>query len=180
VIRNAAARPLSSPLEEYLGDLEKRNRTGRNGRGARQLKMRVGTWLSMSPPIRLLPRGPGKEISQDFQQTMVSFLNWLERVGRIKGNPLKFVEKIDERGQSKRVRRAFTDDELRRLVAGSGRRGIVYFTAARTGLRQEELRQLIWEDVGLMRRFPMCGCGLSAPRIKRRNWFRWSLKSPKL
>jgi integrase len=78
---------------------------------------------------------------------MVSFLNWMERVGRIKGNPLKFVGKIDERGQSKRTRRAFTDDELRRLVAGSKHRGIVYFAAARTGLRQEELRQLIWEDL---------------------------------
>ncbi len=53
-----------------------------------------------------------------YLQAMVSFLNWLERVGRIKVNPLKFVGKIDERGQSKRIRRAFTDDELRRLVAG--------------------------------------------------------------
>ena len=74
-----------------------------------------------------------------YLQGMVSFLNWLERVGRIKANPLKFVGKVDERGQKKRVRRAFTDDELRKLIEGSGSRGIIYFTAARTGLRQEEL-----------------------------------------
>jgi integrase len=84
-----------------------------------------------------------------YLQAMVSFLNWLERAGRIKGNPLKFVAKIDERGQSKRVRRAFKDHELRRLVEGAGARGIVYFTAARTGLRQEELLQLTWGDVQL-------------------------------
>jgi integrase len=84
-----------------------------------------------------------------YLQAMVSFLNWLERAGRIKGNPLKFVAKIDERGQTKRVRRAFTDAELRCLVDGAGPCGIVYFTAARTGLRQEELRQLIWSDVQL-------------------------------
>jgi integrase len=74
---------------------------------------------------------------------MFSFLNWMESVGRIKANPLKYVGKVDERGQKKRVRRAFTDEELRKLIDGSGSRGIIYFTAARTGLRQEELRQLV-------------------------------------
>jgi len=34
-------------------------------------------------------------------------------------------------------------------VEGSGPRGIIYLTAARTGLRQEELRQLTWEDLSL-------------------------------
>jgi integrase len=85
---------------------------------------------------------------------MVSFLNWMERMGRIKSNPLKFVGNVDERGQKKRVRRAFTDDELRKLIAGSGPRGIIYFTAARTGLRQEELRQRVWGDARLDGKIP--------------------------
>ena len=34
-------------------------------------------------------------------------------------------------------------------MAGSGPRGIVYLVAARTGLRQDELRQLTWEDLRL-------------------------------
>jgi hypothetical protein len=62
---------------------------------------------------------------------MISLLNWMERVGRIKANPLKNVSRADERGKQKRVRRAFTDEELRKLVAGSEDRGIIYFTAAR-------------------------------------------------
>jgi integrase len=82
-----------------------------------------------------------------YLQGMVSFLNWMERVGRIKNNPLKHVPKVDERGQRRRVRRAFTDSELRKLVQESGPRGIIYLTAARTGLRQEELRQLTWGDL---------------------------------
>jgi integrase len=77
---------------------------------------------------------------------MVSFLNWMERNGRIKFNPLKTVRKVDERGQKTWGRRAFTDDELIKLIAGSGPRGIIYYTAARTGLRCEELRQLTWGD----------------------------------
>ena len=80
---------------------------------------------------------------------MISLLNWMERVGRIKTNPLKNVGKADERGKQKRVRRAFTDEELRKLVAGSEDRGIIYFTAARTGLRQEELKQMKWGDLRL-------------------------------
>ena len=89
-----------------------------------------------------------------YLQGMVSFLNWMERVGRIKFNPLKYVGKVDERGQKKRVRRAFTDEELARLITGSGPRGIIYFVAARTGLRQEELRQLQWGDVRLETQIP--------------------------
>ena len=34
-------------------------------------------------------------------------------------------------------------------MQGSGPRGIIYLMAARTGLRQEELRQLTWADVNL-------------------------------
>ena len=84
-----------------------------------------------------------------YLQGMVSFLNWMERSGRVKANPLKHVCKTDERGQRRRPRRAFTDEELRKLVEGSGPRGIIYLTAARTGLWQEELRQLAWADLSL-------------------------------
>ena len=166
VIRDAALRPLSAHLGDYLADLEKRNRAGRNGRGGRQLKMRVSTLINecrwnvayhIDADSFIGWRSHQKKSARTlnhYLQAMVSFLNWLERMGRIKANPLKFVRKIDERGQSKRVRRAFTDDELRQLVIGSDWRGLVYFTAARTGLRREELRQLIWDDVRLEESVP--------------------------
>jgi integrase len=94
-------------------------------------------------------RQEGPRTLNHYLQGMVSFLNWLERVGRIKANPLKYVGKVEERGQRRRVRRAFTDEELCKLVQNSGPRGVIYFMAARTGLRQEELRQLTWADVNL-------------------------------
>lgn len=166
VMRNAARMPLAAHLEDYLADLEKRNRAGRKGRGGRQLKMRVTTLLDECNwkvacninadsfiAWRTRQEKSARTLNHYFQ-AVVSFLNWLERMGRIKGNPLKHVDKIDERGQSKRTRRAFADDELRRLVAGSDWRGLVYFTAARTGLRQEELRQLLWGDVRLEEAVP--------------------------
>ena len=68
---------------------------------------------------------------------------------RIKANPLKNAARADGRGKQMRMRRALTDDELRKLVANSEDRGIIYFTAARTGLRQEELKQATWGDMHL-------------------------------
>jgi integrase len=165
--RDAAQCPLVEHLNDYEADLVTRGRAGRGGRGARLLKARL---------IRLMSRAGWKyagQITADsfigwrnnqtkmaartknhYLQGMVSFLNWMERVGRIKSNPLKFVGKVDERGQKKRVRRSLTDDELQKIIGGSGPRGVIYFTAARTGLRQEELKQLQWSDVLLEAQIP--------------------------
>jgi len=161
LIRNAARQALADHLNDYEMDLVRRARAGRGGRGARLLKSRIlrlmnecGWKLPGSVTAdsfvawRNRQSGAARTLNH-YLQGMVSFLNWLERSGRIQANPLKFVGKVDERGQKKRVRRAFTDDELRKLIEGSGPRGIIYFTAARSGLRQEELKQLKWCEIDL-------------------------------
>jgi len=159
VARDAAKKPLKEHLDDYVADLERRARSGRGGRGARLLKGRIVRLMDdcgWKLAFQITPdsftswrkqRSESARTLNHYLQGMVSFLNWLERVERIKTNPLKHVPKVDERGQRRRVRRAFTDEELRKLVLGSGRRGIIYLTAARTGLRQEELRQLTWGDL---------------------------------
>jgi integrase len=161
IIRDSAKKALKEHLDEYIGDLERRGRAGRGGRGGRLLKARVVRlihdcgWLL---PVQVTPdsfttwrklRSDSARTLNHYLQGMVSFLNWMERVGRVKANPLKHVAKVDERGQRRRTRRAFTDEELYKLVNGSGPRGIIYLTAGRTGLRQEELRQLTWADLSL-------------------------------
>src|ERR1035441_8068558 len=161
VIRDAARKPLKEHLGDYVADLETRGRCGRGRRGARLLKGRILRLMDncgWKVAVQVTPdsftswrnqRQDGPRTLNHYLQGMVSFLNWLERVGRIKANPLKHVGKVEERGQRRRERRAFTDEELVKLITGSGPRGIIYFTAARTGLRQEELRQLQWGDVRL-------------------------------
>ena len=161
LIRNAAQRSLADHMNDYEADLVKRERAGRGGRGASLLKGRILRLIGecgWKSPANVTAdsfvawrngQNAAVRTLNHYLQGMISFLNWMERVGRIKANPLKFVGKVDERGQKKRVRRAFTDEELQKLVQGSGPRGIIYFTAARTGLRQEELRQLKWGEINL-------------------------------
>ncbi|WP_425503939.1 tyrosine-type recombinase/integrase [Cerasicoccus frondis] len=47
------------------------------------------------------------------------------------------------------MRRAFTPEEFTRLLEVSGRRKLLYQTAAYTGLRRGEIAQLDWQDVHL-------------------------------
>jgi len=161
VVRDAAQKPLLDHLSDYEADLVMRNRAGRGGRGARLLKSRITRLVQDARWQRLADitadsfinwrkeQTHGPRTLNHYLQGMISFLNWLERGERIKFNPLKNVAKVVERGQKKRQRRAFTDEELRKLVARSGERGLIYFTAARTGLRWDELRQLKWNEVKL-------------------------------
>ena len=160
-VRDSARKPLAAHLDDYVADLAARGRNGRGGRGAQLVASRIKALLqacdwqvpcNVTADSFIVWRNRqtcSPRTLNHYLQGMISLLNWMERVGRIKTNPLKNVSRADERGKQKRVRRAFTDEELRKLVAGSEDRGIIYFTAARTGLRQEELKQMKWGDLHL-------------------------------
>ena len=78
----------------------------------------------------------------------VTFLNWITKQEKLLVNPLAKVSKLREKGRETRVRRAFSDSELKRLFAASPPyRTIAYLTAARTGLRLGELASLKWADI---------------------------------
>jgi integrase len=160
-VRASAKKPLTAHLDDYVADLAARGRNGRGGRGARLVASRIKVLLqecdwqvpwNVTADSFIVWRNRqscSPRTLNHYLQGMISLLNWMEKVARIKTNPLKNVARADERGKQKRVRRAFTDEELRKLVGGSEDRGIIYFTAARTGLRQEELKQLTWGDLFL-------------------------------
>ncbi|MBU6402136.1 MAG: site-specific integrase, partial [Verrucomicrobia bacterium] len=71
------------------------------------------------------------------------------RQGRMPSNPLQAVEKGRVQGREVRRRRAYTDDELQRLLAVAGKRRPVYLTAVLTGIRHGELKALRWGDFDL-------------------------------
>jgi len=78
-----------------------------------------------------------------------TLLGWMLRRDLLLKNPLQNVQKIDTRGRETFKRRAFGDDELRRLLDISGKRRLVYLLAACSGLRYKELRFLRASDFEL-------------------------------
>jgi len=69
--------------------------------------------------------------------------------GRVAENPLRNVSHADVRGKQQR-RRAFTDEELDRLLAVAPPQvRLLYLAAAFTGLRVGELQQVVWSDIQL-------------------------------
>ena len=89
----------------------------------------------------------GAKTRNDYLASVKGFLEWLVGLDRLQSNPLRKVGKVQEKGDEKRQRRAFTLDELKRLCAGSDWRGLIYLTAAFTGLRRNEIAELQWGDV---------------------------------
>jgi len=90
----------------------------------------------------------------------VAFVNWCVSTGRTNENRLSIIPKLDEKRDRRRVRRALSDEELSWLLKTAKKwddkhgqrfasRYAVYLTAAMTGLRRSELRQITWADVDL-------------------------------
>jgi integrase len=86
----------------------------------------------------------------DYLEAARRLFNWMEKHGRLVGNPLRSVEKVGTQGRETRHRRAFTDDEMKRLLhAVPDDRKAIYLLAVYTGLRRSELSALRWGDVAL-------------------------------
>ncbi|PYJ69179.1 MAG: hypothetical protein DME75_11550, partial [Verrucomicrobia bacterium] len=76
--------------------------------------------------------------------------NWLrQRSTTFPDSPFRGVKRCETRGKEKRVRRAFTVGELKRLLAVAGEGRAVYLMAATTGIRRAELEGLTWSDLAL-------------------------------
>jgi len=76
-----------------------------------------------------------------------AMLNWMIKNKRLSESPLDGVERLGFVPAWKR--RAYRDDEFRRLLAVAGERRLGYLLAVHTGFRRGELKAVTWAGVNL-------------------------------
>jgi len=157
-LRQVLERPLPDHLDDFIADLEARKNDSvyiyDTERRIRSLMNDCGwvhfgditadsftTWRVKHPKAR--------KTLNDYLSSARNFVGWLCKKTPGIVNPLASVAKVKDDGTRVRVRRAFSFDELVRLVAVAGERVAMYLTAFYTGLRRNELESLTWGDVEL-------------------------------
>jgi integrase len=155
----SAQRDLALHLEDFLGDMLRR---GKSEKYLANLEFRVGRMIKechwntaasvTADSFQAWLRGKSElsaKTANDYLEAVRCFFNWLIKMERFSNNPLARVEKVKTAGRQTRERRAFTAEELKRLLGVAGEYKTAYLMAAHTGLRRSELANLMWADLHL-------------------------------
>ena len=155
---DAARASMIDLLHEYVRDLRTR---GRSEQYISKIRSRITHLVNACGWTAVMHVSPGAFVAWRSEQDKApktlnhyldavnAFMGWLLSIGKIPSNPFAKVAKVETRGRVTIERRAFTDDEIRRLLDVAGPRRPIYLAAVQTGLRHNELRQLRWGDVYL-------------------------------
>ena len=158
LLRESAMRPIAEHVGEFIDDLRMKNRSRGHYRRVEQrlgILCRECEWnyirdvTADSFQTWRARQDKSAKTLNDFRSAARSFMTWMSKAGRCKANTLQGVEAVDTRGRETFARRSLTKDEVRRLLAVSEGRRVVYLTALHTGLRHGELRSLKWGDIRL-------------------------------
>ena len=158
-LRHAAQKRMTDHLDDFIADLEAR---GKDEMYAYNMRKRIGLLITKCGweypkhvtadcffAWRVAHKDKAAKTLNDYLASMSALLNWMERQGKLKANPLRSVGKVEVRGKETRLRRALSVEEMRRLIEVAGERKLAYLLAAHTGLRRSELEALEWGDVCL-------------------------------
>ncbi len=163
--RQAAARPIAEHLGEYLTATQAQSspRHVRQVRSSIEAMIKACGWtsigeISADAAAKILAArhkaGVGPNTINHHRTYLRSFSAWLTRHGRLSADPLAGLNRYDARADVRRVRRPFTDGELKALLAAVDEpRRMLYTLMVWTGLRLGEVRSLTrasfqWEGDG--------------------------------
>lgn len=157
-MKEAGAKPVADHLQDLIADLQSR---GRSNDYIRKIDSRCRALITTCDWKRLGDVTPDSFINwrsaadlapktlNHYLDAAMVLMSWLVSINRIAENPLQGVIKVETRGRETVQRRAFTDEEMKRLMATCGKRWPIYLIASQTGLRFNEMRALRWQDVRL-------------------------------
>jgi integrase len=158
-LRKAAQSALLEHLKDFVADLRARMRSDSH---IGHLETRIKRLFSechweyvrdVSADSFQLWRANQKQFSRktihEYQNAASSLFTWMERNDRLESNPLRRVAKVERKGFESLKRRAFTEDEVRRLLTVAGGYALGYLAAFYTGLRRKELSAVQWGDLHL-------------------------------
>ena len=169
----ASKKPLQEHIQEYIADCQLQGQAKRRIIAKVKHLNDAAVFMNASRLADLQPDEfrdwlqsleVAKITVNEYRSTVVSFLNWCKKDGRVRSNSLKHVSKVATIGKNVRNRRALTDEEVSRLLQvakeqdalNAGRewskRYPVYLVALLTGLRRNELASIVWGDVNLKSR----------------------------
>jgi integrase len=154
-MREAAQKPLNDLLALFVTDAEAKGRATNTlmkyRNGLRRL-FRLCGWKSLVDvtPASFCSWRAKCDLSpkskNDCLLSASTFFNWLKKQGAVPKNPLMGVDRVDTR-LTPQFRRALTPDEAQRLLAAAPHvRAVVYLVLLETGLRRNELNQLVLDD----------------------------------
>ena len=148
--------PMEKLIESYVADLKALGRSPDHVRHVdKRLRrlMRECHWQSLRDATadsfmrwRAEQTQAPKTINE-YQAALSALFTWLRKQNRVPVNPFEIINKVDTRGRERIHRRALSDDEAKRLLAGP--RKLLYLLAMQTGLRRGEINALRGSDFHL-------------------------------
>ena len=133
-VARRSSEPLAVHVADYLEALRRKGTT-ESHRYERRRYLTVIAERCGFETLRDMDRGPFEDLlaaladeglsartRNAYRTSAVAFCNWLLREGRIAINPFNGVPAASERVDRRRIRRAFTNDELRRFLDAAERR----------------------------------------------------------
>ncbi len=156
LLRDTLVKPLAELLAEYV---QEKRRDGCKTDYVRQIKNRFPvlakecrwkTLRDVTPKSFLDWRNGqdklGPRTLNHFLDAARGLFNWIEKIYEVP-NPLKRLDKVEVKAKYKQGNRAFTAEEILRLLDTAGKWRTLYLLLSLTGLRHSEAKKLIWADV---------------------------------